>query len=96
MRFKQDTSHRDAEHYNIAGPERICNSGRIKVDGDRRRQAVIESEKDYQRQCTQNGADNNMLCCGLHKVLPPLIASFPLKIEDKRIDQWDNANQKND
>ena len=64
---QQDTSHRDAEHYNIAGPERICNSGRIKVDGDRRRQAVIESEKDYQRQCTQNGADNNMLCCGLHK-----------------------------
>ena len=38
-----------------------------KVDGDRRRQAVIESEKDYQRQCTQNGADNNMLRCGLHK-----------------------------
>ena len=43
---QQDTSHGDAEHHNIAGPERICNSGRIEVDGDRLRQAVIESEKD--------------------------------------------------
>ena len=64
---QQDTGHGNAEHYNIAGPERICYSGRIKMDGDRLRQAIIESEKDYQRQRTQNGADNNMLRCRFHK-----------------------------
>ena len=36
------------------------------MDGDRLRQAIIESEKDYKRQRTQNGADNNMLRCRFH------------------------------
>ena len=65
--IKQDAGYRDSKNDIITGPERICNACRIEVNRNRFRQAAIKGEKDYQRQGTQDRADNDVLLYSVHK-----------------------------